>query len=129
MKSEIKGILERAGQSIEAAEVLLKKNLTGFATSRAYYAMFYIAEALLLSKGLSFSSHKAVISNYGKEFAKTKLLNPTFHKFLIEGFEKRQVGDYEFNEEISITEARLQIERAKEFLVIAKAYSIKLEKK
>jgi uncharacterized protein (UPF0332 family) len=35
--------------------------------------MFYCAEALLFSIGLSFSKHSAVISFFGKEFVKTKL--------------------------------------------------------
>lgn len=33
-----------------------------FAVSRAYYTMFYVAEALLDQEGLSFSSHAAIIS-------------------------------------------------------------------
>jgi len=33
--------------------------------------MFYATEALLLTKGLTFSSHQAVISWFGKEFIKT----------------------------------------------------------
>jgi uncharacterized protein (UPF0332 family) len=41
-----------------------------FAASRAYYSLFYIASALLLSRGLSFSSHSGVIANFGKEFAR-----------------------------------------------------------
>jgi len=36
-------------------------------------------ETLLLSKGLTFSSHSAVIAAYGKGFAKTGLLDPKFH--------------------------------------------------
>jgi uncharacterized protein (UPF0332 family) len=36
------------------------------AASRAYYAMFDVAEALLLSKGLVFPSHSAVISAFAK---------------------------------------------------------------
>jgi hypothetical protein len=39
-----------------------------FAASRAYSSLFYTAEALLLSRGLSYSSHPAVIASFGKEF-------------------------------------------------------------
>ena len=120
MSEEIKQILSRAAQSIEAAEVLLKKGLTGFSASRSYYAMFYTAEALLLSKGLSFSSHKAVISAFGKHFSKTKLLDSKFHSHLVEAYEKRQIGDYEFSEEITKEDAKNQIERAKDFLEAAR---------
>ena len=39
--------------------------------SRCYYAMFFMAEAVLLTKGLRASSHKGVISLFGEHFAKT----------------------------------------------------------
>lgn len=39
--------------------------------SRAYYAMFYLAQAFRLEKQLEFSSHAGVISAFGREFGKT----------------------------------------------------------
>lgn len=44
---------------------MAKNGLYDFAVSRAYYAMFYIAEAFLLGQDLSFSSHAGVISAFG----------------------------------------------------------------
>ena len=77
-------LLEKARRSIFAAEVLLKEGLDDFSASRSYYAMFYTTEALLLSKNLSFSSHKAVITAFGKEFIKTKELPSNLYRFLFE---------------------------------------------
>ena len=48
--------------------------------------MFYVAEALLSEKGLEFSSHGQVIGAYGLHFAKTKELDPKFHRWLVDGF-------------------------------------------
>lgn len=42
--------------------------------------MLYIAEAFLLEKGLTFSKHSAVISAFGKHFAKTGELPKDFHR-------------------------------------------------
>ena len=50
-------LLEKADQSIGAAEALRREGYFDFAASRAYYAMFYAVEALHLSKGFSFSKH------------------------------------------------------------------------
>jgi len=36
--------------------------------------MFYLAEAFLISEGLSFSKHSAVISKFGQTFVKTNRL-------------------------------------------------------
>ena len=116
MPDESFRILQRAQQSIAAADMLCVHALYGFAVSRAYYAMFYIAEALRLAKGLSFSKHAAVIAAFGEHFAKRGLLSPLFHRHLVEAFEKRQIGDYAFDEEIEPADARCQIERAAVFL-------------
>jgi len=79
MKDEIKVLLQKARDSLQAAELLKQGGYLGFAASRAYYTLFYVAEALLLDRGLSFSSHSAVIAAFGKEFAKTGVLDPKFH--------------------------------------------------
>lgn len=59
---EVKELLGKAGESIAAAELLLRDGYVDFSASRSYYAMFYSVEALLLAQDLSFSKHSAVIS-------------------------------------------------------------------
>ncbi|MGF1461279.1 MAG: hypothetical protein ACFBSG_19905 [Leptolyngbyaceae cyanobacterium] len=54
-----------------------------FAASRANYTMFYIAEAFLWHKGLSFSSHAAVVSAFGREIAKPEIVPIQFHRYLL----------------------------------------------
>lgn len=51
--------------------------------------MFYVAEALLNEKKLSFSKHGNIHAAYGEHFAKTKVLDPKFHRWLIDSFDKR----------------------------------------
>ncbi|NEQ55000.1 MAG: HEPN domain-containing protein, partial [Leptolyngbya sp. SIO3F4] len=51
---EIQANLDRADAALQAAQVLLDNQLLDDAASRTYYAAFYAASALLLSKGLSF---------------------------------------------------------------------------
>lgn len=70
MNPEVKALLEKARRSQRVAAKLFKDGDVDFAASRAYYSLFYTAEALLLSRGLSFLSHSAVIANFGKEFIK-----------------------------------------------------------
>jgi len=59
------------------------------------YAMFYVAEALLLSRGLAFSKHSAVIAAFGKEFAKEGVLPAELHAHLREASDARNVADYQ----------------------------------
>ena len=60
-------LLEKAERFIRSARILAADGDFDSAASRLYYAMFYMAEALLETRGLSFSSHKAVISAFGLE--------------------------------------------------------------
>src|SRR5215813_9794049 len=70
-KKEIQLLLDKADDSHAAAKILIDKGFIGFSAAQSYYTIFYLVEALLLSKGLRFSSHSALIASYGKEFAKT----------------------------------------------------------
>ena len=54
MTEDQRELLEEARDSIAAARLLLDGGFPGYAASRAYYAMFYVAEALL--EELSFSN-------------------------------------------------------------------------
>jgi uncharacterized protein (UPF0332 family) len=49
---EIAANLQRAEQSVQAAKELVDKGYHDFAASRAYYAAFYAATAVLLSEGV-----------------------------------------------------------------------------
>jgi uncharacterized protein (UPF0332 family) len=119
MTDEQKELLLKAQQSLEAAKLLLTNQYPDYAASRAYYAMFYIAEAFLEGDGLSFSKHSAVISAFGREFAKNKRVSPDFHLFLIEAQALRTTGDYGQFNAVTNDQAEEQINHAEQFLEIA----------
>jgi uncharacterized protein (UPF0332 family) len=122
MNPQIEAILNKAQESLGAARLLAEQGYPDFAASRAYYTMFYTAEALLLLKGLSYSSHSAVIAAYGKEFSKTSELDPKFHKYMIAAQDFRSQGDYAYGEGVSTSHANSAIEWASEFLEAAKVF-------
>jgi uncharacterized protein (UPF0332 family) len=57
MMPEQVALLQKAQDSLRGARLLAGDGLYDFAVSRAYYTMFYAAEALLLGQRLSFSKH------------------------------------------------------------------------
>lgn len=115
-------LLDKSRRSLEGAKLLLDRGYFDFAASRAYYAMFYLAEALLCGKGLTFSKHSAVNAAFGQHFAKTGLLDPRFHRYLIDGEETRIRGDYDTQPPVTEAEAREEIAQAEEFTKAAEAY-------
>lgn len=122
MKEYSSKLLAKALDTIEGAEGLLDMGKAEIAAGRAYYAMFYVAEALLYEKGLQFGRHGQVIAAYGKEFAKTKELDPKYHRWLRAAFDTRISGDYDVDTGISKTIVAELINEAREFLEAAYAY-------
>ena len=86
---EIAANLERAEQSIQAARQLASGGYYDFAASRAYYAAFYAATAVLLSEESEFSKHSAVIAFIHQRYVKTGKLSKEQGKSLNWLFELR----------------------------------------
>ena len=116
MMSQQLALLKKASESLQAAQLLAEQEFYSFAVSRAYYAMFYVAQAFLLGEGLNFSKHATVISQFGQHFAKTKRAPAKFHRYLIDAQDDRITGDYRIQPSLSALQAETHINRAKEFL-------------
>lgn len=101
---------------------MLDKSFSNFSAAQSYYTMFYLAEALLYSKGLEFSSHSAVIAAYGKKFAKTGALDPKFHRRLIVVERRRAIGHYGEENGVSDEDALESFQWAEEFMQVVKDY-------
>lgn len=125
-REEIKALLRKAERSLDAAKTLFSNGHYDFAVSRAYYAMFYSAEALLLTKDMKFKKHSAVISSFGREFVKTKEIDAKYHRYLISAFKEREKGDYETFLLHTEDDVREILNNAKEFISVVKNLLVKL---
>ena len=114
--------LSKAARATAAARRLLHDGDADFAIGRAYYAMFYTAEALLATKGLRFGKHAGVHGAYGLHFAKAGILDAKYHGWMLEAFAARMVADYDFSATLEPDEVRRTIEQAGEFLEAARTY-------
>jgi uncharacterized protein (UPF0332 family) len=119
MTPEQGALLSKAHDSVRAATLLSDAGLYDFAVSRVYYAMFYVAEALLPGRGLAFSRHAGVIAAFGERFAKTGIVPVELHRYLMEDQDKRNVGDYQIGPGLTDIQAAEQIARAEQFLTLA----------
>ena len=112
-------LLIQAHDSLRGAKLLAEGGLYGFAASRAYYTRFYIAEAFLIGKGLSFSKRSAVHAAFGRHFAKTGIVPFEYHQQLLEAMEMRHAGDDEGPRTVTREETAEQIARAEKFIELA----------
>ena len=120
--TEIQVLVDRANESHQAAKLLLDKGFSNFSAAQSYYTMFYLAAALLYSKGFEFSSHSAVIAAYGKEFAKTQALDPEFHRHLIIVERRRAIGHYGEENSVSDEDALESFQWAEEYMQAVRDY-------
>ena len=73
MKDATQQLMLNAEETLNAAEILLKAEYLRDAINRAYYAIFYTAEALLNEKELRYSKHGTVHGAFAQHYIKTKL--------------------------------------------------------
>jgi uncharacterized protein (UPF0332 family) len=106
------GLLRKARRTLQSARLLLTDSDYDSAVSRTYYSMFYVAEALLLSRGVTFSSHSAVISAFGREFAKPGVIPGEYHRHLMDAQEARNTGDYQVISHLTEAEVARHIDHA-----------------
>jgi uncharacterized protein (UPF0332 family) len=121
--SEVQPYLDRARQDLLAAESNLGQAFHGVAVTRAYYAMFYAASALLASKGISRSKHSGVHAAFSEHFVKPGLIETEYAKMLGHAFDSRLDSDYDvlFTAERALAEgilhdARRFVERVERYL-------------
>jgi len=112
---EIRDLTDKAFRSLEAAEGLLASDHCDFAVSRAYYAMFYAAQAALLTAGVRRAKHSGVIAAFNEQFIKTGKISPDLFLRFREAFQNRAEGDYALTE-ISEQQGRTAIVAAREFV-------------
>jgi uncharacterized protein (UPF0332 family) len=113
---EIVANLERAASSLQAARILLAAELFNDAASRAYYAVFHAASALLLAEGLNFSSHTGVLRAISLKFVKPGKLEKRYGRSLNWLAELRQVADYGEIQSVSASDVENAIAEASQFL-------------
>ena len=123
-EQEIKSSQER----LEAAEILLKNGKIVDSISRAYYAMFHAARALLYLYGIEPRTHEGVIREFSRIITEEKLMDKKFGRNLRQAFEMRESSDYRVGVIFEEEDAKDVLKKAKEFVMQIKKISEKIIK-
>jgi len=89
--------LDRAQESLRAAELCLREGYANSAASRAYYAMFQAAQIALqyIGSGRTVWSHTGLQAAFATECIHRRKIYPaTFRNYLAFSLEIRQEADY-----------------------------------
>lgn len=112
----IRGYLVKAEEKLGVVSRLLAQHDFEDAVSRAYYAAYYAAQALLLSEGLESRSHGGLVALIGLHFVKTGKLDKKFGRYLSNLMEDRQQSDYNLFSGLEKEDAEQSLEEAKAFV-------------
>ena len=122
----IKGYLKKAEKKLEVSQRLLKSEDYEDAVSRAYYSVYHVAQALLLTEGQTADTHKGVVTLFGLLFVKTGKFSRTMGKYLANLKDDRESGDYEVFSFIDKETADVAVTEAEAFLSEGKKYLKKI---
>jgi len=86
--------LEKARQELEAVRQLTDSAMYRIAISRAYYAIFGITTAVLLTKDIDRSKHSGVQAAFGRYFIKPGIIEPEYGKIYSLLRRAREESDY-----------------------------------
>ena len=121
-KKIIVGYLEKAQSKLESTRILLNQKYFEDAVSRAYYAAFHAAQAVLFSEGIKARTHSGTVNQFGLLLVKTGKVEAKYGKFLSNLREDREVGDYEVFTPIEEQDAVNALNEAEEFVRAMRDY-------
>ncbi|MFB0536917.1 MAG: HEPN domain-containing protein [Anaerolineae bacterium] len=100
---------------LQVADHNLADGFYASAINRAYYAIFYAANALLATKGLSRSKHSGVIAAFRQHFVKPGLIEDEYSDTYGRVMANRHVGDYEIQLTVEPNVAQDDLRDARRF--------------
>jgi uncharacterized protein (UPF0332 family)/predicted nucleotidyltransferase len=116
-RPEMSAYMTSAWQALRTAESeFLQGNDYLVVANRAYYAVFYAANAILASRGLQRSKHAAVLSTFRDLYVKSGDIEAPYLRDYEEAMKRRHVSDYDLNSGINADFVRVGLEAAQRFL-------------
>ncbi len=114
--------LEKAQEDLATAHELASLGRFRAAVNRAYYAIYHLATAVLLTKEIERSKHAGVQAAFGHHFIKPGLIEPEYGRILVSARKARETCDYADRIELDTEVTMAIIADADRFVVRMKSY-------
>jgi uncharacterized protein (UPF0332 family) len=108
--------------ALQAAQALLQLGFHNDAVSRAYFAAFHYARALLLLEGLEPKTHRGVVSLLMDRYERSGRLEPGAVSTLARLQTFRGLADYDASERIAKQRAEAEVAAARAFVEKARPF-------
>ncbi|MBI4770334.1 MAG: HEPN domain-containing protein [Chloroflexi bacterium] len=121
-RPEVLAYIEAAREALKSAENNMLSGDYRVVANRAYYAVFYAANALMATQGLQRSKHSAVRSLFSEKFVKPGKIEPAYSKDYDETMRRREASDYDMTVQVSADFARGGLEAARRVVARVEHY-------
>jgi uncharacterized protein (UPF0332 family) len=112
-RQTVKTYLDAAHEALAGGQYNLDGGYYAIAVNRAYYAVFYAANALLATKGLARGKHSGTISVFRQSFIKPGLIESEYSDIYGSLMDDRHVSDYDMETEVEPERAESDVESAR----------------
>ncbi|MBI4181658.1 MAG: HEPN domain-containing protein [Candidatus Aenigmarchaeota archaeon] len=116
-----KRCLERARALLDDAALLAHSGKLLSAIDRIYYAMFWAAQAALLSRDVVTRTHKGLLHEFGRVFVKPGRVARKHYDALTNAFDLRQSSTYDLEVEANTPDVMALLRQAHEFVAAMEA--------
>lgn len=115
-KINIEMEIEKGKSCLKQADILFKNDEYDGAVSRAYYAIFHHASAMVLTKGIEARSHEGLVRLFNLHFIKTGVLSKQYSTILSHAQKAREEADYWPEIPFTKEDAVLRLKEAFDFI-------------
>lgn len=130
MDDDVRAVIElrvgRAHEELNAASNLISDGLYRIATSRAYYAAYLMATAVLLTKDVVRAKHSGVQSAFGETLVKAGLIEEEYGRIYTRLRKSREESDYSDRIVMSNEIARARLDDAEKFVHRLERYLLEI---
>ena len=114
--NRIRWLMERSRRTLRTARLVFKDEDYASAVNRAYYAIFYAANAALAAQNVERHKHSGVISEFRLRFIKTGLIEREYGALYGDTMDARHDSDYDFVTETERERAESAIAESEQFV-------------
>jgi len=122
LRQQLLAMIQKGRRALQAAEDHAAHGDADFAASKAYYAVFHLMQAVLLTKGRTYSKHAGVISGFSEQFIKPGIVPMAFGEAIQRLRKHRELGDYGYQLSVEPDEATRDVHVAAEIVDRLVAY-------
>jgi len=122
LKIIIDDMIEKSQLRLISAKLMLKNKFYEDVASRAYYAMCYAIEAMLLTKDMASGKHSGVVGFFNQYFIKEGIFDKKWSKLIDKAWKLREMADYRRRYKVTEEDAKESLNNAEEFVMRAKGY-------